>query len=179
MKIADMKSTLLRFYSGLNIKHKRKIEVEYKEVLRSISNLQKRTAVRDIWRLYADHFNSVDRMNYTWYRIEWKHSVRDWEIHFCLSLMHVAMINAYAAFCEMLPPKRKKNGRFLPPITIKKFFAHLSDAIGELYLNNKNRRGFIVHKLKLNKKWMQVESFLKRNPFKNTTTSQKNTSQTN
>ena|SRR5215207_8145068 len=52
-----------------------------------------------IRRFYADNYQALDRFDRVWYEIRYHLRPRDWESHFCWSLLQVAVINARTIWC--------------------------------------------------------------------------------
>jgi hypothetical protein len=70
-------------------------------------------AAGQIRRFYAENYQSLDRFDRVWYEIRYHLRPRDWESHFCWSLLHAAVINARTVWCTA-------HGQRLP---IKEFLA--------------------------------------------------------
>ena len=52
-----------------------------------------------IRRYYTDHYGALDSFDRLWYELRFRDHPRDWQSHFCWSLLHVAVINARAVWC--------------------------------------------------------------------------------
>jgi hypothetical protein len=50
-------------------------------------------------RFYTDNYGALDRFDRLWYEIKFFGHPRDWESHFCWSLLHSAIVNARALYC--------------------------------------------------------------------------------
>jgi hypothetical protein len=61
-------------------------------------------------RFYTNNYSALDRFDRLWYEMRFFIRPRDWETHFCWSLLHSAVINARAAWCaahgERVPLKQ-------------------------------------------------------------------------
>jgi hypothetical protein len=67
---------------------------------------------------YASHFQALDRFDRVWYEMRFHIRPRDWQSHFCWSLLHAAVINARTVWCAV-------HGQYVP---ILEFLRHLVDA---------------------------------------------------
>lgn len=50
-------------------------------------------------RFYTNNYGVLDRFDRLWYEMRFRIRPRDWESHFCWSLLHAAVLNARAAWC--------------------------------------------------------------------------------
>ena len=50
-------------------------------------------------RFYTNNYSALDRFDRLWYEMRFIRGPRDWESHFCWSLLHSAVINSRTAWC--------------------------------------------------------------------------------
>lgn len=50
-------------------------------------------------RFYTNNYGALDRFDRLWYEMRYLIRPRDWESHFCWSLLHAAVINARSVWC--------------------------------------------------------------------------------
>lgn len=51
-------------------------------------------------RFDTNNYPALDRFDRLWYEMRFVHHPRDWQSHFCLSLLHSAVVNARAVYCS-------------------------------------------------------------------------------
>ncbi len=51
-------------------------------------------------RFYTNNYGALDRFDRLWYEMRFVTHPRDWESHFCWSLLHSAVVNARAVYCS-------------------------------------------------------------------------------
>ena len=96
---------------------------------------------QQISNFYCEHFNNVDRFNNYWYRIKWPHVIKNKDVHMTWSIIHLALVNSWVAYCEIKGPTVRR-GKKMPPKTIVEFIADLLDDLNKWIKRNKkeNRR---------------------------------------
>ena len=52
-------------------------------------------------RFYTDNYQALDQFDRLWYEIRFRTHPRDWESHFCWSLLHTAVVNARSVWCRL------------------------------------------------------------------------------
>lgn len=52
-------------------------------------------------RFYTDNYPALDRFDRLWYEMRFLAHPRDWESHFCWSLLHAAVVNARSVWCTL------------------------------------------------------------------------------
>ena len=50
-------------------------------------------------RFYTNNYPPLDRFDRSWYEMRFFIRPRDWESHFCWSLLHAAVVNARSVWC--------------------------------------------------------------------------------
>lgn len=50
-------------------------------------------------RFYTNNYPALDRFDRLWYEMKFLAHPRDWESHFCWSLLHAAVVNARSVWC--------------------------------------------------------------------------------
>lgn len=50
-------------------------------------------------RFYTDNYPALDRFDRLWYEMRFLIRPRDWESHFCWSLIHATVVNARTVWC--------------------------------------------------------------------------------
>jgi hypothetical protein len=51
-------------------------------------------------RFYTDNYPTLDRFDRLWYEMRFLTRPRDWESHFCWSLLHATVVNARSVWCS-------------------------------------------------------------------------------
>lgn len=51
-------------------------------------------------RFYTNNYPALDRFDRLWYEMKFLAHPRDWESHFCWSLLHAAVVNARSVWCS-------------------------------------------------------------------------------
>jgi hypothetical protein len=50
-------------------------------------------------RFYTNNYPALDRFDRLWYEMRFLIRPRDWESHFCWSLLHATVVNARSVWC--------------------------------------------------------------------------------
>lgn len=67
---------------------------------------------------YASNMSALDRFDRLWYSMRFVQGARDWESHFCWSLIHAAVLNCRSAWCA-LHEQRLQVKAFLSQLIVK------------------------------------------------------------
>ena len=138
-KVVQIQEFLCKHYMNIKNNERLCIESKHNSMLRQYSSHQSSnlTATKAISNFYRSHFNSVDLMDRFWYNIIWEHRTMDWRVHFSWALIHVAVINAWVSYCEIVGPKSKTKRK---PISLLSYIKALSLAIGHIVNNYKKTK---------------------------------------